>query len=317
MKIQSGLKRLKEMNITIKLIFLMIASTSAKNALGQEVVAPSNSSTDSHLMEGRAFFDGLGKSYAMAESMEVKQQTIENVSCYWFTPKKPLQNKVIIYLHGGAFSWGSIRSHQALVSHIAKETGIKILFVEYALAPEHPYPRGVMDLINVYRSVIADLPLCEIFLMGDSAGGGLIVSSVHRMQRDMIQLPDGVVLISPWLNLGLNTPSYTNNASLDPVLTVESLRQFARAYNPGSLAEADVSSLEFDHFPPVVILVGTNEILQDDSQNFFHRIRKVQPESTFYVFPGQTHVWMLTEIDSPDSKRALSYVKTFLTGTSR
>lgn len=277
----------------------MIVSTSSESAFGQNVNATVNRSTDSQLLEARAFFDGLGQSYAVADSVEVKQQVIENVSCYWFDPKNPLQNKLIIYLHGGAFSWGSIRSHQALVSHIAQETGTEILFIEYSLAPEHPYPAGVLDLLRVYKNILASFPNAEIILMGDSAGGGLIVSSLHKMQKEKIQQPHGVVLMSPWLNLAVNTPSFTNNASLDPVLTAESLKQFAQAYNPASLPEANASTIVFEQFPPASI--------------FFDRIRKVQPESTLHVFPGQTHVWMLTKIDHPDSRRALTYIKGFLT----
>lgn len=291
----------------------MIVSTSSESAFGQNVNATVNRSTDSQLLEARAFFDGLGQSYAVADSVEVKQKVIENVRCYWFEPKNPLQNKLIIYLHGGAFSWGSIRSHRALVSHMAQETGTEILFIEYSLAPEHPYPAGVLDLLRVYKNIVASFPNAQIILMGDSAGGGLIVSSLHKMQKEKIQQPHGVILMSPWLNLAVNTPSFTNNASLDPVLTAESLKQFAQVYNPASLPEANTSTIVFEQFPPVSILVGTNEILLDDSKIFFDKIRKAQPESTLHVFPGQTHVWMLTKIDHPDSRRALTYIKGFLT----
>ncbi len=295
----------------------MKTTNSSKSAAEQDVNSTPQKSVDSQLLEGRAFFDSLGNSYPVAESVEVRQEHVADVSCYWFTPENPLQDKLIIYLHGGAFCWGSIQSHKAMVSHFANETGIKILFVEYALAPEYPFPKGMLDLINVYKKIIADFPQTDITLMGDSAGGGLVASSVHKMQRDGIQQPGAVVLISPWLNLEVNTPSYTNNASLDPILTTESLKQFAQLYNPGLLSGANVSRLKFEHFPPTLIIVGTNEILQDDSQIFFDTIRKIQPESTLRVFQGQTHVWMMTNIDHADSKRALTYVKTFLTNTTR
>lgn len=292
-------------------------SNSSKTAVAQGASATTNGPADSQLLEGRAFFDGLGNSYPAAEGVVVRKENIADVSCFWLTPEDPLQGKLIVYLHGGAFSWGSIQSHKAMVSHIAKETGIKILFVEYALAPENPFPKGRLDLINVYKSIIRDFPQTDITLMGDSAGGGLVASSIHKMQRDGIRQPGAVVLISPWFNLEVNTPSYTNNASLDPILTTESLKQFAQLYNPGLLSGANVSRLKFEHFPPTLIIVGTNEILQDDSQIFFDTIRKIQPESTLRVFQGQTHVWMMTNIDHADSKRALTYVKTFLTNTTR
>jgi acetyl esterase/lipase len=268
------------------------------------------------IIDGRSFFDDLGKNYPAATGVEVKPEMIGNVSCYWFKPTQPAADKLIIYLHGGAFVWGSIRSHKALVSHIAEQTGTTILFVDYGLAPEHPYPQGVTDLMNVYQHVVKDLPeTTHLFLVGDSAGGGLIVTAMQTIQKKNIRQPQGIVLMSPWLNLHADSPSYTENASLDPVLKQEALKEFALAYNPDALPEASPSSATFKQFPPVLIFVGTNEILLDDSQRFYNSIRNIQPQTTLHIYPGQIHVWPFANIDQPDARKALTQIKAFVTNT--
>jgi monoterpene epsilon-lactone hydrolase len=298
-----------------RLMLLMITAMMSQNAPAQKANAI-DPALHKKLVNGRAFFDGLGKNYPAAESVQVKPEMIGNVSCYWFNPAQPVANKRIIYLHGGAFAWGSIRSHKALVSHVAEQTGTTILFIEYALAPEHPYPKGVSDLISVYKHIVKDLSkTTSLFLFGDSAGGGLIVSAMQRIQGENIRQPEGIVLISPWLNLHADSPSYTENASLDPVLKQKAMKEFALAYNPNALPEANPSSIAFKQFPPVLIFVGTNEILLDDSKRFYDGIRKIQPRATLHIYPGQIHVWPIGSVEHPDARKALTQIKEFLINT--
>lgn len=264
------------------------------------------------LIEGRSFFDGLGKSYPSAQGVSVHKKIIAGVDCYWFSPVYPHDNSVIIYLHGGGFAWGSIHSHQALVSHITKHTNTPVLFIDYALAPEHPYPHAMTDVSRVYVELIRTKPDLSIFLIGDSAGGGLALSAIDQWQEQSVRQPRGVVLISPWLNLRADTPSYTTNVSVDPILSPQAVKEFAMAYNPEDADQASASSLVFRQFPPLLILVGSNEILLDDSVFCYDQVRKIQTSTDLHVFPGQTHVWLLTNIDHADSKEALKKIDRFI-----
>ncbi len=283
-----------------------------QNTYSQITMDTLDSSLIAKLIDGRTFFEGLGKSYLPSPEVSIEPATIMGVSCYWFTPKQLTSKKLMIYLHGGGFVMGSIRSHQALVSHITHASNTRTLFIEYALAPEHPHPHGLKNLLDVYRDIVANDEYNEVFLIGDSAGGGLIVQAIEQLQKNDIREPNGVILISPWTNLNGDTPSYENNASIDPILSVQAVHSYATAYNPLNKKEANPSSIQFKQFPPVLILVGTQEILLDDSKILYDQIRNVQNDATLKVVSGQTHVWVLTNIDHQDSKSALNDIKAFI-----
>ena len=260
----------------------------------------------------RSFFEGLGKIYAPATDVDVQHQMIASVNCYWFTPSGAPGNRLIVYLHGGGYVLGSIRSHQALVSHMARNSNTKTLLIDYSLAPEHPYPQALNDVLKVYAELVRISGDSSIYFIGDSAGGGLAVSALGQLQHQHVRQPSGVVLLSPWLNLNTDSPSYANNAAIDPILSPQSVREYALAYNPKHAKEANPSSISFSRFPPVLIIVGTQEILLDDSQFFYEQIQKIQEDSELRVVSGQTHVWMLTSIDHEDSKEALKRIKQFI-----
>src|SRR5450631_2811114 len=123
----------------------------------------------------RAAFDGLGHIYPADASVEISAEPIEGVGCYWFVPERVAKNKIVIYLHGGMFVLGSIEGYKAMISHFASALSTNILFVEYELAPEKPFPNAVNDVLKVYRELIHRYPDAKITAMGDSAGGGLAV----------------------------------------------------------------------------------------------------------------------------------------------
>lgn len=240
----------------------------------------------------RQFFDSFGQNYPAAEGVSITPAMISGVSCYWFTPVDAVPGKVLVYVHGGAFAVGSIVSHTPMVSHFAKNFKRKILFVEYALAPEHPYPAGLNDLLGVCNT----LEDVAVEMMGDSAGGGLIVTAIAAMKVQ----PKAVVLLSPWLRLENDTPSHVANEGKDVIGT---------AYLHGAAKEyAGVSpdTLRFEVFPPVLVLVGSEEILLDDSRRFHARIA----HSKLSVYEGKQHVWPLANIDQ---KETLEEIAAFLT----
>ncbi|HEY1056687.1 MAG TPA: alpha/beta hydrolase, partial [Emticicia sp.] len=186
------------------------------------------------------------------------------------------------------------------------------LFIEYGLAPENPFPVGRNEVIEVYKELLISFPETNIILIGDSAGGGLTVSSVYAMIESELKLPARVMLISPWINLRCNTDSYESRKHLETILTKEGLLKNAAYYAGDNLKSADTSQLVFNSFPPVIILVGSNEILFDDSKNFYESIKAVQPNAQMKEYEGQAHVWMLTDIHSEAAKEALEDMNAFV-----
>lgn len=264
----------------------------------------------------REFFNGLGSIYPVDSTVKINPETIGGVACHWFIPLNIEVEELILYLHGGSFALGSLQSHKAMLSHFATNLNRKILFVDYSLAPLNPYPEGVNDVVNVYKTLSEKYPQTKIVLMGDSAGGGLAVSTIAELNKTQTKLPNSVVLISSWINLRCNTQSYETRKNKDPILTKEDLLKYAGFYVNGNLFEADPSQEQFSIFPPVFLLVGSEEILFADSKNFFNQISPIQPITEIEVYSGQTHVWPLTNIHSEGTKKAIRDIKSFLSTTT-
>ncbi|HMC86514.1 MAG TPA: alpha/beta hydrolase [Chitinophagaceae bacterium] len=264
----------------------------------------------------RAVFNSLGKIYPADGSVEISGESIEGVTCYWFVPNSFDKNKIVIYLHGGMFVLGSIEGYKAMVSHFASAFSTKILFIEYALAPEKPFPNGVNDILKVYRELIHRYPDAKINLMGDSAGGGLSATLIKMASEEKLKMPSGVALLSPWVYLRGNTESYETRKKLDPILTKDKLMEYAGYYAANHWNEADPGQLTFNSFPPLLILVGSNEILFDDSKLFYEKIKLLQPDTQMKEYENQVHGWPLIDIESDAAKDALTTIEKFITKTS-
>src|ERR1700741_3858279 len=130
---------------------------------------------DINIHEFRSNFEKFGIQYKPADNVEVEKELIENISCYWFyKTNKKSSTGVILYLHGGCYVLGSINSHRAFVSHLARQIGATILFIEYSLAPEQPFPAARNEVLRIYNYLVNETGIPHISFMGDSAGGGLI-----------------------------------------------------------------------------------------------------------------------------------------------
>src|SRR5258705_891431 len=264
----------------------------------------------------RAVFNGLGHIYPGDGSIEIWGEPIEGVTCYWFVPDSFDKNKIVIYLHGGMFVLGSIETYKPMVSYFASAFSTKILFIEYALAPEKPFPNGITDILKVYRQHIRRDPDSKITLMGDSAGGGLGATLIKMAYEEKLQTPSSVIFLSPWIYLRGNTESYETRKKLDPILTKDKLMQYAGYYAANNWNEADPGQFTFNNFPPLLILVGSNEILFDDSKLFYEKIKLLQPESQMKEYENQVHGWPLIDIKSDAAKDALTSIEKFISKTS-
>jgi len=264
----------------------------------------------------RAAFNSLGNIYPADGSVEILGEPIDGVTCYWFVPDGFDKNKIVIYLHGGMFVLGSIETYKAMVSHFASAFSTKILFIEYALAPEKPFPNGINDILKAYRELIHRYPDAKITLMGDSAGGGLSATLIKMASEEKLRMPSGVVLLSPWVYLRGNTESYETRKKLDTILTKDKLMEYAGYYVANNWNEADSGQFTFNSFPPLLILVGSNEILFDDSKLFYEKIKLLQPDTQMKEYENQSHGWPLIDIKSDAAKDAMTSIEKFITKTN-
>jgi epsilon-lactone hydrolase len=265
------------------------------------------------VLQFRESYDQKPHPYDYEPTVSVLQVVIEGVNCYWFIPEAPSTNRIIIYLHGGGFAAGSIRTHGNMVSYFAKELHAKTLFIEYALASENPYPAGVNDVLTVYRELAGRYPGYQLNLIGDSAGASLIISAIGEILKLHLPLPDAAVLISPWVSLECDNPSMEENAPIDRTLNKGMLQRFARAYTgsvPFEVSSPKKASLT--QFPPVLVMVGTREVLLDDSKYFYNTIKNIQGKSRLSIYDDQPHSWLKKDIHKEASRRALAEIADFI-----
>lgn len=260
---------------------------------------------DDKINNSRKSFEELGTLYPKASNIIIEYEVIENVNCYWlYLKESKVKNRIIIYIHGGCFVLGSIKSHGGLVSHLSKELNLPVLFIEYSLAPEHPFPAAVEDIYKVYTSLLHNNQFEKIVLMGDSAGAALSLSVISKLNKNNARCPDHLVMISPWIDLSCTNKEIMENAAIDPILTKEALQNFASLYmGNNSLSVVNPIETIYGKFPPALILVGSDEILSGDSKLVYKRISEKQSVVKLSIYEKQTHVWLLDDIKTDHSKK--------------
>jgi monoterpene epsilon-lactone hydrolase len=222
----------------------------------------------------------------------------------------------VIYLHGGAYVFGSPSHYRNFLWRIARATRAQVLFVNYRLAPEHPFPAALDDAVAAYRWLLAEgADPSRIVIMGDSAGGGLAVSALFRLREQGIAMPAATVMMSPWTDLTVTGESNRVNAESDPLLEPEQARYIARLYLAGADPRSpDASPLYGDPtgLPRSLIQVGSDEIMLDDSLRMAQKMRAAGVDVELEVWPLMPHVWQVFAGFVPESRRAIEKIGAFV-----
>jgi len=245
-----------------------------------------------------------------ARGVDVESTQLAGIDVDWLRPKEARPEKILLYLHGGAYVLGSRRTHRQLVSHMAREAGVTAIMPEYRLAPEHPFPAAIDDAVAVYRGLLeSGIKPEDIVISGDSAGGGLSVATLLTLRHAGDPLPAAVVLLSPFLDVTGSGESATTRADRDPWFDVNDLEVVARYYCPDesewhnplvSPVFANVAGL-----PPMLIQVGDDEILLSDSTRFAENLEKAGVEVELEVWPEMWHVFQMFVGKMPESRKAI------------
>ena len=270
-----------------------------------------------HIVEVRNRLNRMSRFLKPAFRVSVEATTVNGLYAEWLRPKVAPDDKVLLYLHGGAYLIGSCGTHRQLVSHIARAAGINTLLPEYRLAPEHPFPAAVEDAVGVYRSLLADgFKPGDIFIAGDSAGGGLAVATLLSLRHSAVPIPAAAVLLSPFLDVTASGESATTRADQDPWFDARDLVVVAENYctdagdwkNPlVSPVFANVAGL-----PPTFIQVGDDEILLSDATRFAALMQEAGLEVELEVWPEMWHVFQLLVGKMPESRNAIRKIGAYL-----
>jgi len=237
------------------------------------------------------------------------------VPAEWAAAPGARSDRALVYLHGGGYCLGSIATHRALVARIARESGVRVLSVGYRLAPEHPHPAAIEDAVAAYRFVLRHgIAPAHVAFAGDSAGGGLAVAALVAARDAGLPLPAAGACISPWLDLTLSGGSMQAKAAKDPMLTPEDLRLFADAYARRELGAPGASPLFADlaGLPPLLLQVGSAEVLLDDSTRFAAAARRAGVEVSLRVWDDMIHVWHAFADLLPEGAQAVRQLAAFL-----
>lgn len=232
------------------------------------------------------------------------------------TPPRPTR-RVLLHLHGGAFFAGSAASHQALGSELAMRAQATVWLPDYRRAPEHPCPAAQEDTRAAYEALLAAGHAPEdIVLAGDSAGGALALALCLRLRDHGQPLPAGLMLMSPFLDLRLSNPSIQLLARRDPMLSARALRRGADAYR-GDIPADDprVSpglAASLAGLPPVLVQVGSEEILLDDALNFCARARNHGSRVSCQLLDGLWHNAAMFAVMIPSADEALERLARFV-----
>jgi len=233
----------------------------------------------------------------------------------WVTAPGARTDAAILYLHGGGYAIGSIATHRMLAANISRKAGIRVLIIDYRLAPEHPHPAAVDDALAAYRWLLAQrIEPGKLAISGDSAGGGLTVATLLALRDAGDPLPACAAPMSPWVDMELAGESYATRGDIDPMVSAAGLKEMADWYLAGqdtrtpyaSPLHADLSGL-----PPLLVQVGDHEVLLDDAIGLVERVNDAGRDATCEIGEECFHVYQAFPV--PEADEAITRLAAFVT----
>ena len=263
--------------------------------------------------------------FAADESIQccgnVSPVSADGVYALWVTTKESDPNKRILYFHGGGYVIGSIRGYLPLASHLSKATGASVLLIDYSLSPENIFPAAVDDAKRAYNWMLDNGPEGEerykkAFISGDSAGGGLSVATTLAIKDDNGILPNAIMPISPWVEMDPVSQSYEDNKELDPFVSKDGIAWFSSVYVPNENERKNpyASPLygDFKDFPPMLIQVGTREVLLDDSKKLNEKAKSDGCDVEIQIWDDMVHIFQGFAPYLPEANEALESISKFI-----
>lgn len=274
--------------------------------------------SDLSLPQRRLAMDRQVERFKNAQGVSLSRVTIGGRAAEWLVPSQEVAGAAVLYLHGGAYTVGSLDSHRALASHIAKASKVRVLLLDYRLAPENPFPAALDDAVSAFVWIQRELGIKpeRIVIAGDSAGGGLTLATVLRLRDRGHALPRALVLLSPWTDLTFSGESFERLRHQDPFFpTVDRLQQAALAYagqSPLNHPEISPRLADLHGLPEIYIQVGAQEALLSDSIDLASEATKVGVRVRIEEWPGMWHVWQSFCDWMPESKDAIRRIGSYI-----
>ncbi|CAK3805351.1 ATP12, mitochondrial [Lecanosticta acicola] len=271
----------------------------------------------------RAVYDQVHTAATEASGVSYESVTVAGREAIWARPKGASEKHVILFMHGGGYTFGSISSHRKLTGHLAKACNSLALSVDYRLAPEHPYPAPLDDCVNAYQWLLAQgFPASNIVTAGDSCGGGLATAVPLAAQQKTLPTPAAAVSLSPWYDLTGSLDSRTRNENRDVLNTHENMEKLANRYTASDpslrknplLSPLFASDEALKSLPPHWISCAGEDMLVDEGTEFAERLKRVGVDVVVEVHEGQQHVMEFMVGRAPEADASVRKIGEWVRG---
>ncbi len=273
-------------------------------------------SEERSLEEMRASMDDFSQMTAEPAGVTWSEVDAGGVPAVWAEPAAGAADRVLHYVHGGGYVLGNASQYKKLCGHLANAVGCRVLIVDYRLAPEHPHPAAVTDSVTAYRWLLDQG--CEpahLAVAGDSAGGGLTLSTLLKLRDQGLPQPAGAVPISPWADLECVGASMTTNADKDLIVQEVGVKGMAEMFLAGGDARDPLAApihADFTGICRLYIQVGGDETLLDDAVRVEEAARRDGVDVSLEVFPEMQHVFQMCAGNMPEADEAIAKIGAWL-----
>lgn len=263
--------------------------------------------------DARPAYDAMISQTPLAAGVHCEPGSVGGVSGWWCRIEGAPADAVVLYVHGGGYVLGSAEAYRNAASQFAVRAGADAFVIDYALAPEHPFPAAIDHAVAAYDGLVAQ-GFTRIAIVGDSAGGGLSLALLAAVEAGAVK-PSAVAVVSPWADLTLSGESYVSRAAVDPLLDRTKLQDSATLYLAGGdPADPKASPLlgQVSRDTPVLIHVGDDEVLLDDAVRYAELVNSSGGSAQLHIWEGMLHVFTAS-LESLDAARlATGHIGEFL-----
>ncbi|WP_106477978.1 alpha/beta hydrolase [Phytohalomonas tamaricis] len=264
----------------------------------------------------RKGFSEMMSGLPLLDDLVYRERDIGGVRGIWGEGPWSESDHVLLYIHGGAYGFGSARDYLSLASNLAQDCGARFFTVDYRLAPEHSYPAALEDILSAYRGLLEQgYTPRQIVVAGDSAGGGASVAMLTAARNAGLPMPAAIAVFSPWCDLSLSGCSMQHLAEVDYLLTREGLAKMAKCYigerNPQDPLISPIYA-NLTGLPPMLIQVGSHEILLSDATRLAEKAGMDDVDVQLHIWPEMFHVWQMFASALGASRKSLNLAGTFL-----
>jgi monoterpene epsilon-lactone hydrolase len=266
--------------------------------------------------EFRIAFEEMAAAVPIPPDVRSEPISANGVAAEWVSAPGAASDRVVLYLHGGGYVIGSVKTHRDLMGRVSRAAQARVLGLNYRLAPEHPFPAAVDDAVAGYRWLLSNgIRPSRIAVAGDSAGGGLTVATLVAILDAKFPTPGAGICLSPWVDMEGIGESMKTRAEADPVVQREGLVGMAQAYLQGKDPRTPLAAplyADLKGLPPLLIQVGDAETLLDDATRISDRAKAAGVQVKLEVWPEMIHVWQMFASFLPEGRQAIDVIGKFI-----